>query len=143
MIVPLWLALGAGAGLGILPEWVQGPGLLLATAGFSLWLWGTVELAAHGRGTPLPLDPPARLVTAGPYGWIRNPMHVGLVVLLLGTGLLFRSPAFLLYAAAIAILAWAYARWVEVHALERRFGYAYREYRARVAAWLPRRRRPD
>lgn len=144
VIVPLWYALDHGAGLGILAEWVQLPGLVIALAGLALWLWATVELAVRGYGTPLPLDPPIHLVTTGPYARIRNPMHVGLVAFLAGIGLLFRSPAFLLYALLIAALAWAYARWVEVHALERRFGEVYRTYRARVPAWWPgaRRRRP-
>jgi protein-S-isoprenylcysteine O-methyltransferase Ste14 len=137
VIVPLWFALGSGAQLGILPEWVQAPGLLVALAGGALWLWATVELAVQGRGTPLPLDPPVHLVTTGPYARIRNPMHVGLAVFLAGVALLFRSPAFLVYAGIVTVLVWAYARWVEVHALERRYGEMYRRYRARVPAWWP------
>jgi len=140
VIVPLRFALGPGTGLGILAEAVQGPGLALTLAGFGLWLWSTVVLVARGRGTPLPLDPPAWLVTEGPYARIRNPMHVGLVTLLLGIGLLFRSPAYLLYALAVAALVWAYTRWVEDPSLERRFGDEYKVYRARVPAWIPRRR---
>jgi protein-S-isoprenylcysteine O-methyltransferase Ste14 len=142
VLLPLRWALGGGTRLGIMAEWVQGPGLLLALAGFALWLWATVELVRIGRGTPLPLDPPKWLVTTGPYARIRNPMHVGLVALLLGVGLLFRSPAYLLYALGVVALVWAYARWVEDPSLERRFGDEYRVYRGRVPGWLPRRQRP-
>lgn len=139
ILVPLRFALASWTELGIMSEWVQGPGLLLALAGFALWLWATVELVKEGRGTPLPLDPPVRLVTTGPYVWIRNPMHGGLVALLLGVGLLFRSPAYLLYALVVAALVWAYTRWVEDPSLERRFGDRYRVYRSRVPGWWPRR----
>jgi protein-S-isoprenylcysteine O-methyltransferase Ste14 len=137
VLLPLHLALGPGVRVGILIEPLQLPGLLLALLGGALWLWATVVLVARGRGTPLPLDPPVRLVVEGPYRWIRNPMHVGLVLFLVGVGLLFRSPAFLLYAAAIALLVWTYAGRVEEPALARRFGASYETYRARVPAWWP------
>jgi protein-S-isoprenylcysteine O-methyltransferase Ste14 len=138
IIVPLRFALASWTELGIMSEWVQGPGLFLALAGFVLWLWATVELVKEGRGTPLPLDPPVRLVATGPYARIRNPMHVGLVTLLLGVGLLFRSPAFLLFALAVVALVAAYTRWVEDPSLERRFGDRFRVYRSRVPGWIPR-----
>lgn len=135
--LPLWLALGPGARLGILIEFVQIPGLVLTLAGAALWTWATVVLVARGRGTPLFVDPPVRLVTEGPYARIRSPMHVGLVIFLLGWALLFRSPLFLGWAVVATILVREYNRRLEEPALERRFGDAYRAYRARVPAWWP------
>ena len=139
VLLPLQVALGPGTEVGILAEWLQAPGLLLALVGFALWLWATVELVARGWGTPLPLDPPQHLVTSGPYAWIRNPMHVGLVALLVGIALLFRSPAFFLYTVGIVAVVLAYVRWVEDPSLERRFGEQYLSYRDRVSGWVPRR----
>ena len=146
VLFPLWVALGPGTVVGIFAEMLQGPGLLLALAGTGLWLWATVVLVARGEGTPLPLDPPRRLVVEGPYAWMRNPMHVGLVAILVGVAFLFRSPAYLLYAILIGGLAWAYWRWVEDPSLERRYGDPYKVYRALTPAWYPRRpeeRRPS
>ena len=142
VLFPLWVALGPGTVLGIFAEALQGPGLLFLLAGTALWLWATVVLVASGRGTPLPLDPPRRLVVDGPYAWMRNPMHVGLVALLVGVAFLFRSPAYFVYAALIGALAWAYSRWVEDPSLERRYGDPYKIYRARTPGWYPRRPPP-
>ncbi|MFN2421613.1 MAG: isoprenylcysteine carboxylmethyltransferase family protein, partial [Gemmatimonadota bacterium] len=138
ILLPLWFALDAVPGIVILAEALQPLGLVLALLGGGLWLWGTVVLVARGGGTPLPLDPPERLVVAGPYAWIRNPMHVGLAAFLAGVALLFRSPFLFGYAVVIAGLVWAYAGWIEEPWLERRYGEAYRAYRARVPAWWPR-----
>jgi protein-S-isoprenylcysteine O-methyltransferase Ste14 len=112
--------------------------LALALPGGLLWLWAAVVLVALGRGTPLPLDPPRRLVVAGPYRWIRNPMHVGLAGVLLGEALLFRSIPVLVFAAAVtvALVLWEGPR--EERELADRFGDRYAAYRGVVPGWVPR-----
>lgn len=124
------------AGGPVLPEEVQVAGLALALAGGALWLWATVVLVARGRGTPLPLDPPRELVVSGPYRWIRNPMHVGLLAFFAGEALLFRSIVFL---GLVALLGLAAAVWSrhEERELERRFDASYIRYRDAVSAWVP------
>jgi protein-S-isoprenylcysteine O-methyltransferase Ste14 len=139
VLLPLWFALDAIPGIVILAEALQLPGFVLTLLGGAMWLWATVVLVARGGGTPLPLDPPQRLVVEGPYAWIRNPMHVGLVTFLAGIALLFRSPFLIAYAVVIAGIVWAYAQKVEEPWLERQYREAYRAYRARVPAWWPRR----
>jgi protein-S-isoprenylcysteine O-methyltransferase Ste14 len=50
------------------------------------------DLAMTGGGTPVPLDPPRRLVTHGVYAYLRNPMQWSMTALLLLEALFLRSP---------------------------------------------------
>jgi len=96
-------------------------------------------LAHRGDGTPLPLDATRRLVIAGPYAYVRNPMAIagfgqGVVVALgLGSWLVL----------AYATLGSAIWNWVvrpsEEADLARNFGAEYERYRAAVTCWIPRR----
>ncbi|WP_433236304.1 methyltransferase family protein [Streptosporangium sp. CA-135522] len=94
------------------------------------------EFATVGAGTPLPYDPPARLVTGGPYAYVRNPMQVAMTAGYLVLALL--DVAFL----AVAAVSFAYgaglAAWHEGEQLGRRFGGAWHDYRREVRPWLPR-----
>jgi len=89
-ILPFW-----GIFLGVLPwlvaeldpwRWSMGPiGTLVGTALFvaasALGLWSAAVMATRGAGTPLPTACPARLVTDGPYRFVRNPMATAGIVL--------------------------------------------------------------
>lgn len=134
----LALALEVAPRAPLLAEGAQPIGLALALGGGALWLWATIVLVARGDGTPLPLDPPRRLVVSGPYRHLRNPMHLGLVAFFLGEALLFRSPVFVGIVAVGAAGLAAYARWREDPVLSERFGARYAAYRAEVPGWLPR-----
>lgn len=136
------LSLGFERGAPVLPEGVQAVGLALAIFGGGLWLWATVVLVASGDGTPLPLDPPRRLVVSGPYRWIRNPMHVGLIAFFVGEALLFRSVVFLVVVALLALATVLWSRHEE-RELERRFDGPYVRYRDSVPGWFPRPRAPS
>ncbi len=88
-------------------------------------------------GTPVPTNKPARtLVTTSIHGWTRNPIYLGFVLALLGTGILIRSPWIVILAVPLAI----YFRYGVVAReeayLERHFGDAYRDYKARVRRWV-------
>jgi protein-S-isoprenylcysteine O-methyltransferase Ste14 len=99
------------------------------------------EFAAHG-GTPLPLDPPERLVTTGPYAHVANPMQLTCAVLLAGWGVLLASPAMVAAAGMAAAFSAGVAAWHEDAELDRRFGAEWRHYRRHVRLWLPSSRRP-
>lgn len=132
------IALELGRNAPLLLEPFQTGGLGLALAGGGLWLWAVWTLVRRGDGTPLPLDPPRRLVTSGPYRFLRNPMHLGLLAFLAGEALLFRSVVMLAIVAALAVALFAYSRWREETELQARFGPAYQRYRQAVGAWRPR-----
>jgi protein-S-isoprenylcysteine O-methyltransferase Ste14 len=108
----------------------------------SLSLVGILIFAAAIRAfaraaTPVPGTRPTRtLVTTGIYGWSRNPIYLGLLLLYVGIGLATRSPWILLLALPLFfILRYGVVAREEVY-LERRFGEAYRDYEARVRRWL-------
>jgi protein-S-isoprenylcysteine O-methyltransferase Ste14 len=119
---------------------VAAPPLAVLGAVLALAFWSVRELAETGRGTPNPLDPPRELVTTGPYQYVRNPMAVGFLALLLGEAAWFASTALLVYAAiafcAIHLLVVLH----EEPAHRRRFGAAFDAYGRQVARWTPRRR---
>jgi protein-S-isoprenylcysteine O-methyltransferase Ste14 len=87
--------------------------------------------------TPVPTNQPVRaLVTTGVHGWTRNPIYLGMFLVYGGIGLAARSPWILILTLplAIAIRYGVVAR--EEAYLERRFGAAYRDYKARVRRWV-------
>jgi protein-S-isoprenylcysteine O-methyltransferase Ste14 len=103
-------------------------GLALAAAG--------IRNFARAR-TPVPTNEPTRtVVTSGIHGWTRNPIYVGMFLIYGGIGVAARSPwtLILMLPLAITIRYGVVAR--EEAYLERRFGDAYRDYKARVRRWM-------
>jgi protein-S-isoprenylcysteine O-methyltransferase Ste14 len=94
-----------------------------------------VRFVRVGRGTLMPNVPTERLVVSGLYRWMRNPMYVGDLVVLLGEAMLFRSAWMLLYAALIWAVLEAFIRRYEEPTLHRRHGAEYVAYCARVRRW--------
>jgi protein-S-isoprenylcysteine O-methyltransferase Ste14 len=111
-------------------------------AGGSLSFAG-VALAVAGirnfcrAGTPVPTNRPTRaLVTTGIHGWTRNPIYLGMFLVYGGIGLAMRSPWTLILGLPLAITIRYGVVGREEAYLERRFGDAYRDYKARVRRWL-------
>lgn len=130
---PLLPAGGAfGAGLRL------GGGAAALLAGVTLFGWCVALFARVGRGTLAPWDPTRRLVAAGPYRHVRNPMISGVAFVLIGETLLWNSRALALWAGAFLVVNHVYFVLSEEPGLERRFGAEYRSYAANVPRWLPR-----
>jgi len=109
--------------------------LVLASA---LGIWSAVSMSTRGGGTPLPVAMPNRLVVAGPYRWVRNPMALAGIVQAVAVGLLLQSWMVVLYA-LIGSLVWNHlVRPFEEADLAQRFGPAFDRYRSGVRCWLPR-----
>ncbi len=111
-----------------------------------LGLTAVQEFVTRGGGTPVPYDPPRRLVSSGIYAYVGNPMQVSAVLLLILLGLILWNP----WVAAAGVMAHVYsaglAGWDEDEDLRRRFGEDWTTYRKGVRRWLPRWRpwrRPD
>lgn len=94
-------------------------------------------LLFHQAGTPVvPFEPARALVTAGLYRFSRNPMYLGLVIILGGVWLLLGTLTPLLVPPAFFVLLQrAFVR-REERILEQTFGDEYRDYRRRVRRWL-------
>lgn len=127
---------------GVAPPARLGPvalaGMLVAASGGAVALWCIVAFATVGKGTPARFDPPRRLVVAGPYRYVRNPMYIGAALALAGAAIFYRSLPLLAYLGVFLVAAQAFVVWYEEPTLTRLFGPDYQAYRARVARWLPR-----
>lgn len=130
--------LGWGVG-GILGVLTALPGLALIAVGFALWLRTVGLLARIGGGTLAPWDPPTRLVLAGPYGHLRNPMIAAVLVVLAGEAALFGSPPLLIWLGVLFVISCISIRAREEPELVRRFGEDYLAYKRNVPRFLPRR----
>ena len=115
---------------------VAGAALLVVAS--DLGVWSAVTMARLGRGTPLPGAMPHRLVIAGPYRWVRNPMAVAGIAQGVAVGLLGSSWLVIVYALAGGVFWHLLVRPLEEQDLATRFGQDYARYRAAVSCWLPR-----
>lgn len=109
--------------------------------GVALYLWCLWLFARVGRGTPLPWDAPRRFVAVGPYRWVRNPIYISALLVVLGEAWLFLSLPLLLYAATMALFFHLFVIAYEEPTLRRNFGETYITYLRTVPRWLPRRPR--
>ncbi len=116
-------------------------GLVPIGLGGLLGIWAALLLITRGGGTPAPWDPPQRLVLAGPYQYVRNPIMLGAFGILFGEALLGQSVAILLYLGLVASVVCWYVVAREEKELAVRFGETYLVYKARVPRWVPRWRR--
>jgi len=132
--VPIRIGLRTGHEIGALHLL----GAPLQLAGTAILLWCVRDFAVRGRGTLAPVDPPKELVAEGLYRWVRNPMYVGVVTVLLGHALWFGSRSLLVYAASVLAGFHLFVTLYEEPTLEARFGDSYRHYRATVPRWIPR-----
>jgi protein-S-isoprenylcysteine O-methyltransferase Ste14 len=114
-------------------------GWLLVAAGVALYFacafWG---FAVRGHGTPLPLDPPKRLVVVGPYRIVRNPMYWSVAFVMLGEAAVFHSVALVDLAAVFLVAVNLFVLFIEEPGLRAKFGAEYEEYCRQVPRWLPR-----
>lgn len=113
-------------------------GILLIAAGVLTLLPAFVRFVTEGIGTPSPVAPTKRMVVGGPYRYVRNPMYLAVLALVVGQALALGRLELLLYAAALVVAFVAFVRWYEEPTLRRRFGDEYEAYRRAVPAWWPR-----
>lgn len=113
-------------------------GVTVFLLGGSLGVWSAAVMTSLGGGTPLPAAMPNRLVIAGPYRFVRNPMAVGSILQGVAVGVLWSSWLVAAYAVAGAVLWHVVVRPEEEADLEARFGDAFQGYRSRVRCWWPR-----
>ncbi|AMB60549.1 hypothetical protein AWU67_13525 [Microterricola viridarii] len=121
-----------------LPAAVRLIGLMLVVAASGLGLWAAFTMSTRGEGTPLPSAMPHRLVIAGPYRYVRNPMAVAGIAQGVAVGLIAGSWLVVVYALCGSLLWNWVVRPLEEADLESRFGADFVAYRRQVACWLPR-----
>jgi protein-S-isoprenylcysteine O-methyltransferase Ste14 len=114
-------------------------GAALFACGAVIYFWCAWDFATAGEGTPAPIDAPKHLVVRGLYRFVRNPMYAGVLLILLGESLAFRSTRILVYAAIVFTFFNLFVILYEEPALKRKFGPSYEEYLSSVPRWLPQR----
>ncbi|MFN8571600.1 MAG: isoprenylcysteine carboxylmethyltransferase family protein [Gemmatimonadaceae bacterium] len=106
--------------------------------GAATYLWCAWDFMTFGKGTPAPIDAPVRLVVHGLYRAVRNPMYVGVLLMVLGWAIYYRSTDLLVYAVGLAAVFHTFVLLYEEPALTRRFGASYALYCRQVHRWIPR-----
>ena len=113
-------------------------GGVLIMFGLSVLLYAIYKLALDGLGTPAPIAPTRQLVVEGPNRFVRNPMYIAVVVMIVGQALLLDGVSLLWYGAFCGVCQVIFAHAYEEPALTARFGPEYEQYKKAVPAWLPR-----
>ena len=117
-------------------HWVQPWGALPLGLGVAILLLTVREFYVAGRGTLAPWAPPRTLVTSGLYGYSRNPMYVGVLLILTGWAIGFRSWPLAIYAGGVAVAVHVRVLVHEEPFLARTHPDAWAAYRRRVGRWV-------
>ena len=106
--------------------------------GLLLAIWSVRTFYTKGGdGTPGPWRPVSNLIINGPYRYVRNPMILGVVDLLLFESALFVSIPLLLWAIVFFVGNIIYFRTFEEKELIKRFGADYENYKNKVSMFFP------
>lgn len=140
-IIP-WLLLQGSGNLVLRIPSVWMIGLLPLLLGVGLYLWCAGAFTFIGKGTPAPIDAPKILVVQGLYRWVRNPMYVAVLSVVIGEAILFRSILLVGYALVLWGVFHMFVVFVEEPSLRSQFGASYETYFRTVPRWLPRPPRP-
>src|SRR5262245_57400909 len=110
--------------------------LVLLVPGITLLVWCVRDFFVTGKGTLAPWDPPRNLVSSGPYRYSRNPMYVGVSLILWGWAIAFGSWALVFYALIVMTAFHVRVLLNEEPYLARTHGRRWDDYRSRVPRWL-------
>jgi protein-S-isoprenylcysteine O-methyltransferase Ste14 len=137
---------------GLIPYWILGRkwsrqfslpfhlyqyvGILIFSLGLFVLLTCIIRFASSGGGTLSPIDPTKKLVITGLYKYSRNPMYLGVTMILIGEALFFQSYHLGIYLLLIVLVFNLFILAVEEPRLKRDFADEYREYCGKVRRWL-------
>jgi protein-S-isoprenylcysteine O-methyltransferase Ste14 len=112
-------------------------GVAVLAIGLFLVLWSNLHFLKM-KGTPVPFNPPPKLVTTGPYAFARNPMVTGVVLVVLGLGLFYGSITLVFFFTPLVVaVSVCELKIIEEPELEKRLGKEYVEYKNRVPMFFP------
>ena len=137
---------------GLIPYWLLGsPGIasfknslspfqyiaiFIFAAGITILFYCISMFAVKGKGTLSPADPTKKLVVSGLYKYSRNPMYIGVMLILVGESAFFSSTILWIYSAILFI---GFNVFIVIHEeprLEKDFGTEYQQYLKSVRRWL-------
>jgi protein-S-isoprenylcysteine O-methyltransferase Ste14 len=120
------------------PTSVRVVGLVIFLAGLSLLIITIRMFILIGNGTIMPWDPTRKLIVAGIYQHVRNPMILSIIMIQVGETIFFTSPGIAVLAVIFFAVNTIYFIFSEEPGLEKRFGQEYIEYKENVPRWIPR-----
>lgn len=120
---------------------IDSPGRLIVSMtlfaiGATIYLWCVWDFASFGRGTPAPIDAPKRLVVRGLYRYTRNPMYVGVLIIIVAWAALAPILTLLVYGLCVGTAFHMFIVLYEEPHLRKVFGLEYKQYCSRVGRWL-------
>ena len=111
-------------------------GIVVCLAGIGITLHCIANFAIHGRGTLSPADPTQQLVISGLYKFSRNPMYVGVMLMLIGEAIFTQSTGLLVYSIGVFTAFNLFIVFREEPRLKKDFGTSYHEYCKTVRRWI-------
>jgi protein-S-isoprenylcysteine O-methyltransferase Ste14 len=130
-----WRIRGDAAAVTGAEEWAA---IAVIVIGIAIYLytafWG---FALIGGGTPAPIAPTRILVVKGLHRFVRNPMYIGVALIIGGQAWLFHSQHLAIYLACFGLLVHLFVLFYEEPTLRRQFGEEYERYREKVPRWMP------
>jgi protein-S-isoprenylcysteine O-methyltransferase Ste14 len=113
-------------------------GVLLMAVGAVILIEAFLRFALQGMGTPAPIFPTRHLVVRGSYRYVRNPMYVAVVSLILGQGFFFGDIRVLIYGLCAWLVSHLFVLIYEEPTLRRSFPGDYEGFTTHVPRWIPR-----
>lgn len=148
----LFTILQPGLAVVLIPYWILGDkikrvrtqplqfyhylGIIVFIIGFVIMLHCIINFAVKGRGTLSPVDPTKRLVTTGLYRFSRNPMYLGVIIIIIGEALFFQSTYLGLYLLFLFLVFNLFIMLHEEPRLRKDFGEEYNKYCQKVRRWI-------
>ncbi len=148
----LFTILQPGLVAGLIPLWITGFrinnmfdevwhlhhyfGTIAFLIGFVIMLWCIISFAVKGRGTLSPMDPTKKLVISGLYKFSRNPMYVGVILILIGEVIFLQSVELGIYSLFVFVAFNIFTMLVEEPRLRKDFGEEYKRYCEDVRRWI-------
>ncbi len=142
LLLPGLFALSLPFFIGYVDPWGSpffAPGIIFVCIGIIFLLWCIRDFYISGKGTLAPWNPPKDLVIVGLYRFVRNPMYVSVLLVVLGWGIFFLSPMILLYDSILFFAFHISVIKFEEPRLRNRFGKSWEVYQNNISRWLPKR----
>jgi protein-S-isoprenylcysteine O-methyltransferase Ste14 len=113
-------------------------GAVLLVVGIGVLAHTVIRFVVEGLGTPCPVAPTQNLVVGGLYRYVRNPMYLAVIAIILGQAAILGSVSLVVYAAIVWIVVASFVHFYEEPTLSNEYGEQYAAYRRAVRGWWPR-----
>ena len=138
VVLPYMIVKNSQLGTIIQPLFPHNLGLIPMLAGLAVCLWCFWDFIDKGEGTPSPFDPTIRLVVKGLYRYVRNPMYIGIVLVIFGEAIICSSVPLILYSIILFVFFHISVVYYEEPKLRSEFGEKYDNYLISVPRWIVR-----